>query len=142
MGGHSWDPLHGRGAPENAKWGTGVHNAICGMPPLFPPHSVAFFRATQARGFCHTTPNLNRQLYWIKPISNKLLTTSNPLFLTYDPLFTLLPNLHHYNVNSKPHSECWENSCFVQLGQAKYKSGCLFVAQLIFLIKNANGMQV
>lgn len=36
MGGHSWDPLHGGGAPENAKWGTGVHNAICGVPPLFP----------------------------------------------------------------------------------------------------------
>lgn len=75
-------------------------------------------------------------------IQQTLLTTSNPLFLTHDPLFTLLPNLHHYNVNSKPHSECWENSCFAQLGQAKYKSGCLYGAQLIFLIKNANGMQV
>lgn len=45
MGGHSWDPLHCRGAPENAKWDTGVHNAICDVPPLSPPHSVAFFCA-------------------------------------------------------------------------------------------------
>lgn len=87
MGGHSWDPLHGGGAPENAKWGTGVHNAICGVPPLFPhiqwhfcvPHRTGV-SATQ----CQTWIN-NYQVY----IQQTLLTTSNPLF--FWPMTFCLP---------------------------------------------------
>ncbi len=125
---------------------SGARAAQCHLrraTPL-PPHSVAFFRATQARGFCHTTPNLNPQFYWIKPISNKLSTFS-PNFSDPWPLDYLVTQvMSQHCSNCKPYSECWEQSwpCFVQLGQAEHKSGRLFVPQLIFLIKNANSMQV